>query len=90
MHLSDSACSLPLTASFCPIFGLLNGAVCVMNENSMAGAIILAIAFGIEVKSEGDPHVETAEKGLGAVLLGTMPQAAMYDFFPIRMFSLQF
>ncbi|EIM84338.1 cytochrome P450 [Stereum hirsutum FP-91666 SS1] len=49
----------------------------------MAGAIILAIAFGIEVKSEGDPHVETAEKGLGAVLLGTMPQAAMYDFFPI-------
>lgn len=56
----------------------------------MAGAIILAIAFGVEVKSEDDPHVETAERGLGAVLLGTMPQAAMYDFFPICMFPLQF
>lgn len=64
--------------------------MCAANENSMAGAIILAIAFGVEVKSEDDPHVETAERGLGAVLLGTMPQAAMYDFFPICMFPLQF
>lgn len=66
--------------------GLINGVMCGANNNSMAGAIILAIAFGIDVKSEDDPHVDTAEKGLGALLVGTMPQAAMYDFFPIRMF----
>lgn len=49
----------------------------------MAGAIILAIAFGIDVKAENDPHVETAEKGLQTVTAGSTTRAAMYDFFPI-------
>ncbi|EIM84654.1 cytochrome P450 [Stereum hirsutum FP-91666 SS1] len=51
----------------------------------MAGAIILAIAFGIDVKAENDPHVETAEKGLQTVTAGSTTRAAMYDFFPILM-----
>lgn len=51
-------------------------------DSSMAGAIILAIAFGIDVKAENDPHVETAEKGLQTVTAGSTTRAAMYDFFP--------
>lgn len=49
----------------------------------MTGAIILSIAFGIEVQSKDDPHVETAEQGLGAISIGTSVPAAMFDFIPI-------
>ena len=46
---------------------------------SMAGQIILLIAYGIDVRSEGDPYVEEAEKVLKALMLGSTKGATLFD-----------
>jgi hypothetical protein len=45
----------------------------------MAGQIILSVAYGIDVRPEGDPFVEDAEKVLQAVILGSTPEATIFD-----------
>ena len=37
-------------------------------HNSMAGAITLSIVYAIDVKVEGDPIVEVAEKGTESLI----------------------
>ncbi|EIM84314.1 cytochrome P450 [Stereum hirsutum FP-91666 SS1] len=48
----------------------------------MAGAIILDIAYGIKVKPQHDPFIETAEGGLEAVTTIASIEAQIFDLFP--------
>lgn len=50
----------------------------------MAGAIILDIAYGIKVKPQHDPFIETAEGGLEAVTTIASIEAQIFDLFPAR------
>jgi hypothetical protein len=50
----------------------------------MAGMIIMYIAYGIEVKSEGDPYVDIAEKSLHAIAKAGNGPAYVVDIVPIR------
>ena len=45
----------------------------------MAGQIILSTAYGIDVRPEGDPHVEEAEKVLNALVLRSTKEATLFD-----------
>ena len=45
----------------------------------MAGQIILSAAYGIDVRPEGDPYVEEAEKVLHALTLGSTSDATIFD-----------
>jgi hypothetical protein len=45
----------------------------------MAGQIILSVAYGIDVRPEGDPYVEDAENVLRAVQLGSTWEATIFD-----------
>ncbi|KAH9983872.1 cytochrome P450, partial [Russula vinacea] len=45
----------------------------------MAGQIILSVAYGIDVRPEGDPFVEDAENVLHALVLGSKPEATLFD-----------
>ena len=45
----------------------------------MAGQIILSVAYGVDVRPEGDPHVEHLENVLRAVTLGTKKEHAIFD-----------
>ncbi|KAI0299840.1 cytochrome P450 [Russula brevipes] len=47
----------------------------------MAGRIILAIAYGIDVAPRGDPNVEVAEKAVGAIIAGSL-RGRIFDLFP--------
>lgn len=47
--------------------------------DSMAGQIILSVAYGIDVRPEGDPYVEDAEKVLCALQLGSTQEATIFD-----------
>jgi hypothetical protein len=48
----------------------------------MAGQIILSVAYGIDVRPEGDPYVEEAEKVLYALKIGSTPEAMLFDTIP--------
>ncbi|KAH9983874.1 cytochrome P450 [Russula vinacea] len=48
----------------------------------MAGQIILSVAYGIDVRPEGDPYVEQAEKVLQALEIGTTQEASRFDTIP--------
>jgi hypothetical protein len=48
----------------------------------MAGQIILSVAYGIDVRPEGDPFVEDAEKVLHALEIGSTQEAALFDMIP--------
>jgi hypothetical protein len=48
----------------------------------MAGQIILSAAYGIDVRPEGDPYVEQAEKVLQALEVGSTQEAALFDTIP--------
>jgi hypothetical protein len=45
----------------------------------MAGQIILSVAYGIDVRPEGDPYVENAENVLRALQLGSTHEATIFD-----------
>lgn len=45
----------------------------------MAGQIILSVAYGVDVRPEGDPHVENVENVFRAVTLGTNKDHAIFD-----------
>ena len=45
----------------------------------MAGQIILSVAYGIDVRLEGDPYVEDAENVLHALQLGSTQEATIFD-----------
>jgi hypothetical protein len=45
----------------------------------MTGQIILSIAYGIDVRPEGDPYVEETENALRALSLGTKKGPALFD-----------
>lgn len=49
---------------------------------SMAGAVILDIAYGIKVRPYGDPHIATAEGGLHAIMTIASLSAQIFDLFP--------
>lgn len=48
----------------------------------MAGQVILAVAYGVEVRPEGDPFVNDAENMLHALALGTTKEASLFDTIP--------
>ncbi|KAI9449572.1 cytochrome P450 [Lactarius psammicola] len=48
----------------------------------MAGQVILAIAYGIDVRHQDDPHVALAEKALHAVSLATSMGGGLFDLVP--------
>ena len=48
-------------------------------QDSMAGQIILSVAYGIDVRPEGDPYVENAENVLRALQLGSTYEATIFD-----------
>ena len=50
---------------------------------SLAGQVILAIAYGIDVAPHGDPNVEVAEKAVGAIIAGSL-RGRIFDLFPFR------
>ena len=45
----------------------------------MAGQIILSVAYGIDVRPEGDPYVEQAEDVLRALQIGSTHEANIFD-----------
>ena len=45
----------------------------------MAGQIILSVAYGIDVRPEGDPYVADAENVLHALQLGSTYEATIFD-----------
>jgi hypothetical protein len=45
----------------------------------MAGQIILSVAYGIDVRPEGDPYVEDAENVLNAMISGSKKEATLFD-----------
>jgi hypothetical protein len=45
----------------------------------MAGQVILSVAYGIDVRLEGDPFVKDAENVLHAIILGSKPEATLFD-----------
>ncbi|KAI0297570.1 cytochrome P450 [Multifurca ochricompacta] len=47
----------------------------------MAGQVILAIAYGIDVAPSGDRNVESAEKAVGAIIAGSL-RGRIFDLFP--------
>ncbi|KAI0264161.1 CyP450 monooxygenase [Gloeopeniophorella convolvens] len=48
----------------------------------MAGQVILAIAYGIDVQPHSDPYVATAEKSLHAVALASSMGGGLFDVIP--------
>jgi len=55
----------------------------------MAGQVILAIAYGIDVAPHGDRNVEVAEKAVGAIIAGSR-RGRIFDLFPFRKFGPQY
>ncbi len=45
----------------------------------MAGQVILSVAYGIDVRPEGDPYVEDAENVLRALQIGSTQEAMLFD-----------
>ena len=45
----------------------------------MAGQIILSVAYGIDVRPEGDTYVADAENVLRAIQIGSTPEATIFD-----------
>ena len=52
----------------------------------MAGQVILAIAYGIDVAPRGDRNVEVAEKAVGAIIAGSL-RGRIFDLFPFRTYE---
>lgn len=50
----------------------------------MAGQVILAIAYGIDVRPQGDPYVALAEKALHGVSLASSMGGGLFDLVPWR------
>jgi hypothetical protein len=48
----------------------------------MAGQIILSVAYGIDVRPEGDPYVAGGENVLRALQIGSTHDAAIFDTIP--------
>ena len=48
----------------------------------MAGQVIMAIAYGIDVLPENDPYVEGAENMMKAFAAGSTQEAAILDAIP--------
>ena len=55
----------------------------------MAGQVILAIAYGIDIAPHGDRNVEVAEKAVGAIIAGSR-RGRIFDLFPFRKFGPNF
>lgn len=51
---------------------------------SMAGSLIIGVAYGLEVKPKDDPYVETAEKALHAMAMAGNAGSFLVDYIPIR------
>ena len=49
-----------------------------------AGAIILRISYGYEVKENNDPFVELADKATEQFSLATAPGGFLVDVIPVR------
>lgn len=53
----------------------------------MAGALIIGVAYGLEVKPKDDPYVATAEKALHAMAMAGNAGSFLVDSIPIRMWE---
>ena len=51
---------------------------------SMAGQIIIKIAYGIDMQPKDDPYVDGAEDAMKAFAFGSTPQAELLDTLPLR------
>jgi hypothetical protein len=51
---------------------------------SMAGTVVLSIAYGIEVRPDHDPYVDIGERALHAMAAAGNAGAYLVDTFPIR------
>ena len=56
--------------------------MCLNSRESMAGQVILSIAYGIDVLPENDPYVAEAENVLRATEVGTTTEALLLDSIP--------
>ncbi len=52
--------------------------------NSMAGSLILGVAYGIDVQPKDDPYIATAETALHAMSMAGNAGAYLVDYIPIR------
>jgi hypothetical protein len=51
---------------------------------SMAGMVILSIAYGIEVQPDHDPYIDIGERSLHAMAAAGNAAAYLVDTFPLR------
>ena len=52
--------------------------------DSMAGSLILGVAYGIDVQPKDDPYIATAETALHAMSMAGNAGAYLVDYIPIR------
>lgn len=51
---------------------------------SMAGSLIIGVAYGLEVKPKNDPYVATAERALHAMAMAGNAGSFLVDSIPLR------
>ena len=56
----------------------------------MAGQVILSVAYGIDVRPEGDPFVEDGENMLKAMTFASTKEASLFDTITWRIFCSSF
>ncbi|KAJ7065516.1 cytochrome P450 [Mycena amicta] len=49
----------------------------------MAGRLIMDIAYGIKVRAEADPYIDTIEEAMHGLSIASMPGAFLVDTFPV-------
>ncbi|KAF5349137.1 hypothetical protein D9756_009446 [Leucocoprinus leucothites] len=52
------------------------------NLRYMAGETIMSVAYGLDIKPKNDPYIQTAEKGVHALVAAAVPGAFLVDMLP--------
>lgn len=63
---------------------LAAGSSLIPGRASMAGSLILGVAYGIDVQAKNDPYIATAETALHAMSMAGNAGAYLVDYIPIR------
>ena len=72
-----TSCS-PSGSEYYPVASI----ICFISSESLAGQVILSIAYGINVLPENDPYVAEAENVLRALAVSTTKEALLLDSIP--------
>jgi len=75
------------TSVFTPNPSIVSGSLYAFLLESLAGSLVLSIAYGMNVKSESDRYFLASEDAMAAIDLALLPGAFLVDVFPIRMSS---